>query len=189
MNVLILNGSPRKNGNVAKLLNAVREGAEKKHTVKWIDVYNLNILPCRGCMRCRKEDNCVLAPDDAHNIAKDIAEADVLVVGTPTYWANMSSMLKLLFDRIVYILMGEKSNGFPIPKQKGKKAIIIAACTTPYPFNIIAKQSTGAIAAVWEVLKYAGYKLIGKINLAGTVKCPNVSDKMLAKAKKLGEKI
>ena len=74
-------------------------------------------------------------------------DADGLIVGTPTHWGNMSAQLKLLFDRNVPVFMGEKPNGFPIPRQKGKSAAIVTACTTPWPFNFIAAESRGAIRA------------------------------------------
>ncbi len=45
MNLLVLNGSPRKKGTVASLPRAATEGASDKHKVEWIDVYNLKIKP------------------------------------------------------------------------------------------------------------------------------------------------
>jgi len=113
-------------------------------------------------------------------------DADGLIVGTPTHWGNMSAQLKLLFDRNVPVFMGEKPNGFPIPRQKGKSAAIVTACTTPWPFNFIAAESRGAIRAVREVLHYGGYKIIGKVVRPGTKKKPEIPQKLLDKAKNIG---
>jgi hypothetical protein len=162
------------------------DALSKKHEVEWINVYDLKIKPCIACMKCRPDRECHLPEDDAHIVGRKIMDADGLIVGTPTHWGNMSSQLKLLFDRNVPIFMGEKPNGFPLPRQKGKRAAIITACSTPWPFNFIAAESRGAIRAVHEVLHYGGYKIIGKIASPGTKKSPEISQKHLIKAEKLG---
>ncbi|MFO7461466.1 MAG: hypothetical protein R6X07_12680, partial [Desulfatiglandales bacterium] len=43
--------------------------------------------------------------------------------------------LKCLFDRTVPVFMGEKASGIPLPRQKGKGAVIVTACTTPWPLT------------------------------------------------------
>lgn len=73
----------------------------------------------------------------------------------------------------------------PIPRQKGKPAVIVTACTTQWPFNFIAAESRGAVRAVREVLHYGGYKILGKIVKPGTKKNPQISQKLLDKAKEL----
>ena len=188
MKILILNGSPRKKGTVATLLKAVVEGINKNHEVEWIDVYDLKMKPCIACMKCRPDGECVQTEDDAHIIGRKIKDAGGLIVGTPTHWGNMSSQLKLLFDRNVPVFMGEKANGFPIPRHKGKPAAIITACTTPWPFNFIAAESRGAIRAVRKVLHYGGYKIIGKVVKPDTKKNPKIAQKLFDKAKSIGRK-
>lgn len=188
--ILILNGSPRKGGIIATLLKEVVEGVkEKNNKTEWIDIYNLQMKPCMACMKCRTDGECVLPKDDAHIIGKKIKEADVLVIGTPTYWGNMSSQLKVLFERNVPVFMGEKPNGIPIAKQKGKRAVIVVSCTTPWPFNFIVAESRGAVSAVKEILHYGGYKIIGKIVKPGTKKNPNISRKISNKARQLGRSL
>lgn len=71
----------------------------------------------------------------------------------------MSARLKMLFERLVPIFMGESALGFPQPRQKGKRALVIAACTTPWPFNILARQSRGAVRSVREILGTGGMKV------------------------------
>ncbi len=186
MNILVLNGSPRRKGTVAKLLKGIANGIDEKHTVEWIDVYDLKMQPCIACMKCRPDAECVLPEDDAHIIGRKIKDAGGLIVGTPTHWGNMSAQLKLLFDRNVPVFMGEKPNGFPIPRQKGKPAVIVTACTTPWPFNFIAAESRGAVKAVREVLHYGGYKILGKIVKPGTKSKPQISKRLLEKAETLG---
>ena len=169
MNILVLNGSPRKNGNVAKML---RKEAEKysasDNQIIWHDVYDLNFNFCKGCMACRSKGNCILREDDAHKIAQEIKNCSLLIVGTPVYWGNMNGKLKSLFDRIVYVMMGESKFGIPLPLNKKKKAIIVTSCTTPFPFNYLCRQSTGATKALKEILKSSGFKVVRTKNLAGT---------------------
>ncbi len=188
MKILVLNGSPRKNGTVATLLKTVAEGAGENNETKWINIYDLNMKPCIACMKCRPDGKCALPEDDAHIIGEKIKEADGLIIGTPTHWGNMSAQLKLLFDRNVPVFIGEKPNGMPIPRQKGKPAVIVTACTTPWPFNFIAAESRGAVRAVREILHYGGYKISGKIVKPGTKKKPRLPKKLLDKAKAIGHR-
>lgn len=188
MRILVLNGSPRKNGTVANILKSVVDGISNRHEVEWINVYELKIEPCIACMKCRSNQECILPQDDAHIVGQKIRDADGIIVGTPTHWGNMSAQLKLLFDRNVPVFMGEKPNGMPYPRQKGKPAVIVTACSTPWPFNFIAAESRGAVRAVNEVLHYGGYRLLGKIVKSGTKKRPVMSDRLLEKSKILGNK-
>ena len=185
MKVLVLNGSPRKNGNIEKILKEITNGTD----CDFINVHDLNFNWCHGCMACRTKGNCILEKDDAHVIAEKIKTADVVVIGSPCYWANMSGKLKMLFDRIVYVLMSESKSGIPVPLNKGKKCIIATACTTPYPFNIIAKQSYGVVREIKEITRYSGFRCIGVIQKAGTKKSRDLTKTDLGKCKKLNRKL
>lgn len=158
-NILIINGSPRKNGNISKMLEAIKKEAEKQGAnVSAIHVHDLQIKPCNGCMNCRKNLTCVLPEDGTQATLQLINKCDVLVVGSPCYWGNLPGELKILFDRIVYGMMGESPKGIPQPLHKGKKAIIVSTCTTPYPFNILFNQTRGTVKALKEILNGADSK-------------------------------
>lgn len=175
MKILIINGSPQEKGTLAGLLHIAQENLKEKNEVEWIDVVYLKFALCKGCMKCRATGSCILPEDDAHRMAEKIRQTDCLIVGTPTYWGNMSGHLKILFDRIVPLLMGETLKGMPLPKQKGKKAIVMATCNTIWPFNRMFSQSSGAVKAVKEILKWSGYQIIGDIQKAGVRKHPALS--------------
>ncbi len=170
MNVVILNGSPRKAGKVSQMLHLIEDDAvsKKAGTVQFFNVNELSFKSCTGCMKCRNSGSCVLPEDDAHAVARAVKDCDVIVVGTPVYWANMSGELKSLFDRLVGVLMGESPMGIPKPLHKGKKALVVTACTTPFPFNILCAQSTKAVASVKEILVSSGFKIKRTIVVAGT---------------------
>ena len=186
MQLLVLNGSPRKQGTVHTLLKAVVEGASQHHQVEWVDVYKLVMRNCIGCMKCRPSDPCQLPRDGAQETGEKIAAADGLIVGTPTHWGNMSAPLMTLFARNVTVLMEERKSRFPIRRQKGKPAAIVTACTTPWPFNSVYAQSRGSVHAVKEVLAWSGYKLLGKVVLPNTWAKPEIPVKGLDKARRLG---
>ena len=141
MNVLLLNASPRPAGIVSQALDAAASTARQAgaETVK-AELYRAPIAPCR---------------------------ADLLVVGTPTYWGGMAARLKLLFERLVPVFMGESPRGIPQPRLKGRQAVVIAACTTPWPFNLLFRQSRGAVRSVREVLSTGGMR-IRSVEIAGT---------------------
>lgn len=189
MKILVLNGSYRKRGTVDSLLTYVTEPLSAEHEIEWIDVCKLNIKYCTTCMACREKETCILPEDDAHIVGMKIQDADVLIIGTPTHWGNMCAPLKLLFDRNVPVFMGESPKGIPQPRQKGKRAAVVTACTTPWPFNFILSESRGAIRAVREVLHYGGYKVVGTIAKPGTKKSKEISSPLKAKAKRVGEKL
>ncbi|HVO65487.1 MAG TPA: flavodoxin family protein [Syntrophales bacterium] len=187
MNVVILNGSPQKKGTVATLLRAVEEGVSEKHKVDWINVYDLKMKPCIACMKCRPDKTCALPNDDAHSVGQKIKKADGLIIGTPTHWGNMSAQLKTLLDRNVPVFLGEQG-GVPFPRQKGKPAIIVAACSTPWPFNLLSAGIRGAARAVWSILRYGGYRLLGQVVKPNTRRNPYMPESLLEKAKKLGRR-
>ncbi len=189
MDLLVLNGSPRTKGTVGTLLNHVIEDVSEAANVEWIDVCKLRMKCCTGCMVCREKEVCVLPEDDGHITGRKIAEADALLIGTPVHWGNMCAPLKLLFDRNVPVFMGESPRGIPVPHQKGKRAAIVTACTSPWPFNFLFAESRGAIRAVREVLHYGGYKIVGTLVKPGTKKSTHISPALEAKAKRLREKL
>ncbi|NLI36556.1 MAG: flavodoxin family protein [Bacteroidales bacterium] len=188
MRILVINGSPRKKGNVATMLHHVVKDIEGA-SVRWIDVNDLNIRPCTGCMKCRETEVCILPHDDAHLIAEEIKQCDVLVMGTPVYWGNMNGQMKLLFDRIVPSMMGESKLGIPIPLHKGKKAVIVTACTTIWPFSFLFKQTTKSLRAMREILHYSGFKVIGKVVYSGTKGKKVIPERLLRKSERLGAKL
>ena len=189
MKILVLNGSPRQGGTVASLLMAMAEPLTEGHEVEWVDVCNLSMRYCTACMACREKGACILPEDDAHAVGEKIREADALIIGTPVHWGNMSAPLKLLFDRNVPVFMGESPGGLPVPRQKGKRAAIATACTTPWPFNVIFPESRGALRAVKEVLHYGGYHVVGTVTKAGTKKSGAIPSALTAKARDLARKL
>lgn len=156
--ILFLNGSSRKRGITTTLLRAMAEAVGEHHEVEWVDVNDLSIRPCIGCLACRPDKRCVLPRDDGQRIGELIAAAHAVVVGSPCYWGNMTGPLKLLFDRNVPTF--EFIDGSLLkPMQKGKRAIIVVASNAPAPFHLMSSQSRGTVRALKTVLGSAGYRV------------------------------
>lgn len=190
MKVLILNGSPRKNGKVSQILHAMEKRLQEAGSeTEFVDVNTLDFKCCIGCMKCRESGKCILPQDDAHHIGEALQACDAVIVGSPVYWGNITGKLKSLFDRQVAVMMGENKMGIPIPLLKGKKAIVVNTCTTPFPFNILAGQSTKSYNAVKEILSYSGIKIKGKLYVAGTKNMGELPERIIKRAEKLAKKL
>lgn len=83
MKIVVLEGSPNRNGSTHILADCFRQGAEEAgHTVELIDVAHADIHPCTGCIHCGYEGPCV-QKDDVEGIRRKILDADMLVFVTP----------------------------------------------------------------------------------------------------------
>lgn len=101
MKVLILNGSPRPQGNTAAMTAAFKEAAEKAgHQVVQYDVCRMNIRGCLACEHCHGKGNgkCV-QKDDMHKIYTDLKDTEMLILAAPIYYHGISGQLKCAIDR------------------------------------------------------------------------------------------
>lgn len=189
MNILIINGSPKKSGLTSQMLEVMREeAANNGATVDVVRANDLTIKPCLGCMACRKTGKCVLSEDDSVRLLEKIKSADAVIIGAPCYWGNIPGQLKLAFDRMVYGMMRETVH-FPEPLMPGKKCILLSTCTTPWPFNILMNQSRGAIKALREICRYSGFKIVSTVERGGTQKHRELTDCDYSKCLKAVKKL
>ena len=99
MKIVVLEGSPNKNGSSNLLASEfIRGTKEAGHSIQVIDAAHGNIHPCTGCIHCGYEGPCV-QKDDVSRIRRTILEADMIVFVTPLYYYGMSAQLKTLIDR------------------------------------------------------------------------------------------
>lgn len=99
MNILVLQGSPNRDGSTAMLCDAFERGArEAGHQAQRVDVASLDIAPCGGCVACGYEGPCALH-DDMDQLRERILACDMLVLATPLYYYGMSAQLKTVIDR------------------------------------------------------------------------------------------
>ena len=99
MKITAVVGTSRKNGQVSTMCKKVLEGAETNgHETEIINLYDYKIEPCIGCWRCNKSEKC-FQEDDFDKIYKKLEDSDVIVVGSPCYWGNVTGILTNFFDR------------------------------------------------------------------------------------------
>ena len=102
MKVVAINGSPRKGGNTETLLRKVLEPvAAAGHQTDYIQVGGTRIRGCTACGACGRMKNkrCVIE-DDIFNLAfAKMLEVDAIVIGSPTYFADVTAETKALIDR------------------------------------------------------------------------------------------
>ncbi len=102
MKVLLINGSPKQNGNTAYALSQMAEvfAAEGVET-ETIQVGSREIRGCIGCGSCYKSGKCVF-DDLVNEVAGKLKEADGMVVGSPVYYASPNGTLISFLDRLFY---------------------------------------------------------------------------------------
>ncbi len=127
MNILSVIGSPRKGGNTDILVDKILEGADKSgNTSEKVNLYNMEILPCIDCRRCKKDDLICTIKDDMYEFYPKIDQADVLIFGTPNYWNGPSAKTKLLVDRLRPYVANKKLEGkkavLAVPAAEGPEA-------------------------------------------------------------------
>ena len=102
MKVVLLNGSPRKNGCTARALREVETQLQKNGIeTEWFHVGNKPISGCIACGACKKTGRCAVS-DDVNQCAALIADADGLVVGSPVHYAGASGAITSFMDRLFY---------------------------------------------------------------------------------------
>jgi multimeric flavodoxin WrbA len=99
MHLLIVLGSPRKNGNSEILAQHVAKGMEAGGgTVEYIRLGGLTISPCQGCGGCEKTGECVIK-DDMGAIYERADAADRILVASPVYFYALTAQTKAFIDR------------------------------------------------------------------------------------------
>ncbi len=106
MKILAINGSPRKHGNTALLLEEVLTPLrEAGWDVETVQLGGKKIQGCRGCGKCAqlKNGRCIFDNDMLNELLQKMLEADAMLLGTPCYFTDMSAELKALVDRAGYV--------------------------------------------------------------------------------------
>lgn len=153
MKILVLTGSPRKNGNSNTLAEHFIKGVQEVgHEVIRFDAALKNIHACIACNSCGMNGPCVFK-DDFEFVREHIISADLVAFATPMYYFGISAQLKTVIDRF-YAINGE----IHIPK----KAVLMMT----YANN--SKRDESPIITYYEVLlDYLGWTDVGRIIAPG----------------------
>lgn len=177
--IIVLNGSPRKNGNTSALVKAFREGAESAgHSVTEFWLEGMKINGCRGCCAGGKnpESPCV-QKDDMEQIYLAYKEADVVVLASPLYYWTISGQLKCAFDRLFAVAECDPSYTNP----RKESALLMAA------------EGNGFEETVYwydRLMGHIGWKDCGKVLCGGVMAVGDIEGKPeLEEARRLGASI
>ncbi|MCL5125743.1 MAG: flavodoxin family protein [Deltaproteobacteria bacterium] len=102
MKVLAINGSARKEGNTTALIKHVLTELEKEGIqTELIELAGKKVRGCAACYKCmeNKDKKCSVATDYVNHVIERMIEADGIILGSPTYFANVSAEMKGLIDR------------------------------------------------------------------------------------------
>ncbi len=120
--IVVITGSPRKNGNSFAMTDAFTKAAEAKgHTVTRFDAAMKKVGGCRACETCFKTGKACSFDDDFNTVAPAILEADAIVYSTPVYWYSIPAQIKGVMDRIYSFCVGGKDIA-------GKECALITCC-------------------------------------------------------------
>ncbi len=109
---IAFNGSPRVAGNTEFLLRKVLSELENEGIeTELVQVGGKAIRGCVACMKCRQssEPKCAIDNDELNGYLKKTLDADIIIIGSPTYFADVSAETKALIDRIGFVTRGAGS--------------------------------------------------------------------------------
>ena len=120
--IVVITGSPRKNGNSFAMTDAFIKAAEAKgHTITRFDAALQKVSGCRACTTCFKTGKACSFDDDFNKIAPAILEADAVVFTTPVYWYSYPAQIKGVIDRLYSFCVAGKDIA-------GKECALITCC-------------------------------------------------------------
>jgi len=135
--VIAFNGSARKDGNMAALINLLfgelqKEGIET-------ELYQLAGKKIRGCMACYKcfqnrNQRCSVTNDVLNECIEKMLEADGIILGSPSYFANVTTEIKALIDRAGLVA---KANGEMFRRKVGAAVVAVRRAGSIHVFNSI----------------------------------------------------
>ena len=177
MKVVVLTGSPRRNGNTNHLAGQFIKGAEEAgHEVYRFDCAQRKVSPCIACNRCGMNGVCVFQVD-FEELRPYLAAADVVVFSTPMYYFGFSSQLKAVIDRF-YALNGQI-------KGHVKQAVLLMAYANTAP-----EEAEPMLSHYHTLLRYLGWKDLGTVVAAGMWPAGAVNDTKYSRmAYDLGRKL
>lgn len=125
MKVIGISGSPRSGGNTELMIRRVFTILEKEGIeTELIQIGGKPIRGCIACMKCfeRKDNLCAVMSDEMNDIYQKLLQADAIILGSPTYFADVTSEMKALIDRCGMIA---RANGDALQRKVG--AAIVTA--------------------------------------------------------------
>ena len=180
--VLVLKGSPRKNGNSSVLADQAAEGARQKGAeVASFRIDEMDIRPCDACDFCQDTNGICVIKDDMQALYPKIRDAHAIVIASPIYWFTISAQIKLCIDRW-YAFEPIKREVWP-----DKKIGIILTYGDSDPYN---SGAVNAIHTFQSMFDYLGVDIAGIVyGSASDIGEVEMQPELMEKAYQLGEKL
>ena len=160
--IVVITGSPRKNGNSFAMTKAFIDAAQAKgHTVTRFDAAMMNIGGCHACETCYKTGKPCSFEDDFETIAPAILEADAVVFTMPVYWYSIPAQIKGVIDKMFSLVVGGKDIA-------GKECALIACCEEE-DMTVL----DGVRVPVERTAALIKWKMVGEVLIPGVL---NVGD-------------
>ena len=101
MKIVSINGSPRKDGACSSVTSSLMKRFENEgHEIHSVHLNSLHIHGCQECFSCRNnKSDCCIIKDDLTEILELVKTADLLILSTPVFFADISAQLKCFIDR------------------------------------------------------------------------------------------
>lgn len=162
MKIVILTGSPRKNGNSARMVSSFAEEARRFGSeVEVFDTAFMKIDGCRHCENCYKKGRPCIFEDDFNGIAEAVEKADGIVFASPLYWSGFSAQLKTCIDRFFCFYNGKGISG--------KKYALLGSCQ-----DTDGSAFAGMLMTYRGVLSLLGGTHVGEVLVTGVYGCGEV---------------
>ena len=137
MKAVLLNGSPRAKGNTFDALSVVKAELTDRGIDAEIVQLGGNVYSgCRACGGCGKNKNrkCVITDDKMNDIFEKVFEADAVVIGSPTYFSNVTTEVKAFIDRCGFV---GRANGGLLKHKVGAPVVIARRCGANFVYSAI----------------------------------------------------
>ncbi len=135
MKVVAFNGSPRRGGNTAQLVELVfKELQAQGIQTELVEMAGSYLHGCTACYQCKEKKNqrCVIDKDPLNGYIQKMIEADGIILASPTYFSNVTSEMKALIDRAG--LVG-RANGDMFKRKVGAAVVSVRRAGAVYAFN------------------------------------------------------
>ena len=179
--IVVLTGSPRKNGNSFAMTDGFVNACEGKgYKVDRFDTAFMKIGGCVACDTCYKAGKACSHEDDFNKIAPIVEAADVIVFTCPVYWYTIPAQLKAAIDKFYCFFIGEK-----VSSMAGKKAALITCWE-----DVRTDAGDGVLFAYKKTVELMNWSSIGEVMISGVNKVGEIHQTDgIAQAIKLADSI
>lgn len=135
MKVVAFNGSARKKGNTEALIRRVFEEFEKEGIeTELVQLSGKTLRGCIACMKCfeNKDQRCAVSDDDMNFCIGKMHEADGIILGSPTYFADVSAEMKALIDRAGMVAI---ANDYMFKRKPGAAVVAVRRAGSIHAFD------------------------------------------------------